>query len=129
LRDWLASPQERARHEQFQRLKLHFPSATDEDQLEQSSAQPEQSSSQLEQSPPSSEPPPEPKKSGRKKLLTVDETELLQAAYIDAMRVDSKRRKQVPKQSDVFDELRKLLGRPISSATLRREIVRPLNRK
>ena len=46
LRDWLASPEEQALCEQMQRLKLRFPSAEEEDrldeQLEQSSAQPEQ---------------------------------------------------------------------------------------
>jgi hypothetical protein len=71
------------------------------------------------------EPPPEPKKTaGRKQVLTPDEIERLQAAYPAAYRDNPKR-----KQSDVFNDLRKLLGREVSDTTLRDRIVRPLARK
>jgi len=151
--------------EQLQRLKLRFPSETDEDQLEQleqqsalqpeqqsapqpteqqSALQPEQQSApqpteqqsalqpaeqqpvlqpeqkpkqQSEQASPQSEPLLE-LKTGRKKTLSPEEIERLRAAYDVAYRNDPKR-----KQSDVFNELRNLLGRTVSDTTLRTEIV------
>jgi len=56
-------------------------------------------------------------KTGRKKSLAPEETERLRAAYDAAYRDNPKR-----KQSDVFDELRELLGRTVSDTTLRTEI-------
>ena len=119
LRDWLASPQERARREQLQRIpKLGFPLEPDDELPEQPSSQ------QSEQPSPQLELPPEPKKIGRRSSLTVDEIELLQTAYIDAYRDNPKR-----KQADVFDDLRGLLGRPVSDSTLRKTIISPRARK
>jgi hypothetical protein len=102
LRDWLHSPQERALRERLRRIpKLGFPPDDDE--------QPE--------------PPPPKRKSGggRHRKLTPDEIERLQAAYKAA---NPKR-----KQHDVFDDLRKLLGRYVGDTTLREYIVRPRPRK
>jgi hypothetical protein len=60
---------------------------------------------------------------GAKRKLNAEETARLQAAYEAAYRADPKR-----KQSDVFNHLRKLLGRRVGDATLRYHIVRPLRR-
>ena len=118
LRDWLASPQERALREQLRRVpKLGFPLEPDDESPEQPPPRSEQPSPQLEL-------PPEPKKPGRRSSLTVDEIELLQTAYNDAYRDNPKR-----KQADVFDDLRELLGRPVSNSTLRKTIIPPRARK
>jgi hypothetical protein len=73
------------------------------------------------------QPEPAPRKKiggGRKQILTAEEIERLQNAYHAAYRDNPKR-----KQSAVFDDLRKLLGRKVSNTTLREYIVPPRPRK
>jgi hypothetical protein len=57
---------------------------------------------------------------GRKRKLTPEEIVRLQAAYI-ANRVEPTR-----KQADVFNELRRLIGRYVGDSTFRDRVVRPL---
>jgi len=77
--------------------------------------------------------PPEPtapsakrrsKGGGRRRKLTPDEIERLQAAHQAAYRDNPKR-----KQADVFADLCTLLGRKVGDATLRKRVVRPLSPK
>jgi murein DD-endopeptidase MepM/ murein hydrolase activator NlpD len=66
------------------------------------------------------EPAPQPKRrkgGGRKRKLTPEEIARLQAAY---------RAEPTQKQADVFNKLRKLLGRHVGDSTLRYRVVRPL---
>jgi hypothetical protein len=58
---------------------------------------------------------------GAKQKLTTEEIARLQAAYRAAYCGAAKR-----KQSDVFDDLRELLGRHVGDSTLRYHVVRPL---
>jgi hypothetical protein len=58
---------------------------------------------------------------GAKRKLTAEEIARLQTAYEAAYRGKAKR-----KQSDVFNELRELLGRHVGDSTLRFHVVRPL---
>jgi hypothetical protein len=136
LRAWLDAPHQRALREQVRRL-VESPRWHElQEQVRRLNESPQAQELQrftrwLEQqqhpapSAPKPQPDPPPKKTGgRKRVLAADEIERLQAAYADAYRDNPKR-----KQSDVFNDLRKLLGRKVSDTTLRDRIVRPLARK
>ena len=114
LRDWLASSEEQARRESYQRLKTNFPSAEEEDRLEQLS-QPEQSSSQPEASP--SEAAGQKHGGGREPILTAEED-----AKVGALYWSNPPRRGKRTQATAFKDVREQLPkdkREISDSALR----------